>query len=32
MREILFRAKTLKDVRWIYGDLMRSGTDPDDGE
>lgn len=32
MREILFRAKTLKDVHWVYGDLMKSGTDPADGE
>ena len=32
MREILFRAKTLKDVRWIYGDLFKTGTDPSDKE
>ena len=32
MREIEFRAKTLKDVRWIYGDLFKTGTDPSDEE
>ena len=32
MREILFRAKTVKNVRWIYGDLFKTGTDPSDGE
>ena len=32
MREILFRAKTQKDVHWVFGDLMRSGTAPSDGE
>ena len=32
MREILFRAKTLKHVQWIYGDLFRAGTEPSDGE
>ena len=25
MREIEFRAKTIKDVRWIYGDLFKTG-------
>ena len=32
MREILFRAKTNKNVQWIYGDLIHAGTDPSDGE
>ena len=32
MREILFRAKTVKNVRWIYGDLFKTGTDPSDEE
>ena len=32
MREITFRAKTVKNVRWIYGDLFKTGTDPSDEE
>jgi len=32
MREILFRAKTVKNVHWIYGDLFKTGTDPSDEE
>ena len=32
MREILFRAKTVKNVHWIWGDLFRAGTEPSDGE
>ena len=32
MREILFRAKTAKNVHWIWGDLFRAGTEPSDGE
>lgn len=32
MREILFRAKTVKNVRWIWGDLFHAGTEPSDGE
>lgn len=32
MREILFRAKTFKNVHWIWGDLFRAGTEPSDGE
>ena len=32
MREILFRAKTVKNVHWIYGDLFHAGTEPSDGE
>ena len=32
MREIEFRAKTVKNVRWIYGDLFKTGTDPSDEE
>ena len=32
MREILFRAKTVKNVHWIWGDLFHAGTEPSDGE
>lgn len=32
MREIRFRAKTIKDGQWIEGDLFRAGTEPSDGE
>ena len=32
MREILFRAKTAKNVHWIWGDLFHAGTEPSDGE
>jgi uncharacterized phage protein (TIGR01671 family) len=32
MREILFRAKTVKNAHWIYGDLFKTGTDPSDEE
>ena len=32
MREIQFRAKALKEKRWVYGDLLHAGTDPSDGE
>lgn len=32
MREIRFRAKTVKGGQWIEGDLFRSGTEPSDGE
>ena len=32
MREILYRAKAMKEPRWVYGDLLRAGTDPADGE
>ena len=32
MREILFRAKTIKNVHWIWGDLFRAGKEPSDGE
>ena len=32
MREILFRAKTVKSVHWIWGDLFHAGTEPSDGE
>ena len=32
MREILFRAKTIKNVHWIWGDLFHTGTEPSDGE
>ena len=32
MREILFKAKTVKNVHWIFGDLFRAGTEPSDGE
>ena len=32
IREILFRAKTVKNVRWVCGDLFHAGTEPSDGE
>lgn len=32
MREIRFRAKTIKGGQWIDGDLFRAGTEPGDGE
>lgn len=32
MRTIKFRAKTLRNTRWVFGDLFRSGTDPSDEE
>lgn len=32
MREIRFRAKTIKGGQWIEGDLFRAGTEPSDGE
>ena len=32
MREILFKAKTVKNVHWIWGDLFHAGTEPSDGE
>ena len=32
MREILFRAKTVKNVHWICGDLFHAGTEPSDEE
>lgn len=32
MREIRFRAKTIKGGQWIEGDLFRAGTEPGDGE
>ena len=32
MREIKFRAKTIKGGQWIQGDLFRAGTEPSDGE
>ncbi len=32
MREIEFRAKTVKGGQWIQGDLFRAGTEPSDGE
>ena len=32
MREILFRAKTVKNVHWVWGDLFHAGTEPSDGE
>lgn len=32
MRQIKFRAKTIKNVHWVWGDLFRAGTEPSDGE
>lgn len=32
MRQIKFRAKTLKNRRWVFGDLLHAGTEPADGE
>ena len=32
MREIRFRAKTVKGSQWIEGDLFHAGTEPSDGE
>ena len=32
MREIRFRAKTIKGGQWIDGDLFRAGTEPGEGE
>ena len=32
MREVKFRAKTIKGGQWIVGDLFRAGTEPSDGE
>ena len=32
MEKLLFRAKTIKHVQWIFGDLFHAGTEPSDGE
>lgn len=32
MRQIRFRAKALKDRRWVFGDLLHIGAGPADGE
>ena len=32
MREIMFRAKTIKGGQWIEGDLFRAGTELSDGK
>ena len=32
MRVIKFRGESLKEPRWIYGDLLHAGTEPSDEE
>ena len=31
MRDVKFRAKTIKGGQWIVGDLFRASTEPSDG-